>query len=285
MTRSAHLALASALLALGSATTQAAYIGSLEFVQPTGFVGPTDSIEVRMRWTLAEDSDALLMNPSGANDPPFGIPPGNLPTTAQTEDGFGNRTFHQNVTWTSITNVFLNTFFVCDATFGTGCSSGPPYDFNFNTSGPEAINFRNDVELLPGESLEYVFGTFVPYDGASVPEGEYFLYGTGITLNVRGDAQVTDFVYDEFGDPVPVLDEDGDPVYDEFGDPVYEMQTVDIFDAQGDLTIAGTPCRASDGPSCVGTFSRTVVPLPATAWLFATGFGLIGAWRRVRAAR
>lgn len=44
------------------------------------------------------------------------------------------------------------------------------------------------------------------------------------------------------------------------------------------LTVGGTAIPMTLTGASIG-----VVPLPATAWLFATGFGLVGFWRRRRA--
>lgn len=276
--RATVLALASALAAPGALAAQ--FSGTLEFITPTGIVGPTDDIPVWVRFTLDPGSpDALDLNGDSSASPPFGVPPGYLPTKVFADLGEGGQ-FYQG-TFVNVLNVFLNTAFLCSGTFTSGCTSGPPYDFDFNTSPPDTINFLNNFTLQPGSSFDYLFGTFKPT--APVAEGTYYFYGTYVSLNVLGEFEASIPVLDEFGDPVPVLDEFGDPVFDEFGNPVYEFTTQLILDAQGSYDIAATPCAPvqDNNPSCAGAFSRTVVgvvPVPPALWLLGSAVGLLG-WR------
>jgi hypothetical protein len=273
----AVLALTSALAAPAALAAQ--FSGTLEFITPTGVVGPTDDIPVWIRFTLDPDSpDALNLTGDGGGSPPFGVPPEYLPTEVSADIGEGVQLYQG--TFVNVWNVFLNTAFLCSGTFTTSCTTGPPYDFEFNTSGPDTINFVSQLSLQPGEVKDYLFGTFKPT--APVAEGTYYFFGSYLSLNVFGDFESTSLVLDEFGDPVPVLDEFGDPVFDDEGNPVYEVETVFIPNADASYDIARTPCAfGPDDPSCAGAFSRTVVgvvPVPPALWLFGSAVGLLG-WR------
>jgi hypothetical protein len=270
-------ALASALAAPAALAAQ--FSGTLEFITPTGVVGPTDDIPVWIRFTLDPGSpDALNLTGDGSGSPPFGVPPEYLPTEVSADIGEGLQPYQG--TFVNVWNVFLNTAFLCSGTFTASCTTGPPYDFDFNTSGPDAINFVSQLTLQPGESTDYLFGTFRPT--APVAEGTYYFYGSYLSFNVSGDFESTNLVLDEFGDPVPVLDEFGDPVFDDEGNPVFEVETVFIPNADGRYDIAGTPCAFGPyDPSCAGAFSRTVVgvvPAPPAVWLLGSAVGLLG-WR------
>jgi hypothetical protein len=270
------------LLALGLAdSAQAAYIATLEYVTPAATVSITDTIEVRLRLTLDPSSDPLALTGIPFSDPPFGVPPGNYPTEFQASDG-GESAQTYTGTFTELTAVFLNTYFECSGTFTSNCTGGPPYTFHFNLSGPDSINFLTDLTLDPGESREYVFGSFTP-DGGAAPPGTYYFYNTGISLNFRGTAQTEEPVLDENGDPVPVLDEYGDPVYDDDGNPVYETTIRTFTDAEGEINLAATGCRGLANPDCTDAFMReAVVPLPAAGWLLLTAFGAVAAGVRRR---
>lgn len=271
------LALATALAAPAALAAQ--FSGTLAFIEPTGVVGPTDDIPVWVRFTLDPGSpDALDLNGDSSSSPPFGVPPEYLPTGVFTDLGEGGQ-FYPG-TFVNVWDVYLGTSFLCNGTFTTSCTDGPPYDFQFNTSGPDTINFVSQLTLQPGESTDYLFGTFKPT--APVAEGAYFFYGSYLTLNVVGDFELTRFVLDEFGNPVPVLDDNGDPVVDELGAPMFAFETVLVPGAFASYDIATTPCTSGPfDPSCAGAFRRQVegvVPVPPALWLFGSALGLLG-WR------
>lgn len=277
----AVLALASVLAAPAALAAQ--FSGTLEFITPTGIVGPTDDIPVWVRFTLDPDSpDALNLTGDSSTSPPFGVTPEYLPTEVSADLGQGTQSYQG--TFVNVLNVFLNTAFLCNGTFTTSCINGPPYDFEFNTSGPDSINFVSQLSLQPGESTDYLFGTFRPT--APVAEGTYFFYGSYLSLNVFGDFESTSLVLDEFGEPVPVLDEFGDPVFDDEGNPVYEVKTVSIPGAGASYDMARTPCSFGPyEPSCAGAFSRQVVgvvPVPPALWLFGSAVGALALGRRRR---
>lgn len=264
--------------------TNAAYVGTLSFVQPTATVGPTDAIPVWIRLTMDPGSDPLDLNndPNGA--PPFGVPLANYPTTISD----GSTTFPGTIS--DLTSVFLNTTFYCTGTFTAGCIGGPPYDFTFNTSGPDSINFIPDAGtptvLVPaGGTRDYLFGTFTPTGGGPVAPDTYYFYGASLQVELYGTGMATVQDLDQNGDPIPLLDQNGDPVLDQNGEPVYQTHTEIIPNASAELEFALTPCVGDSQPTCQGAFSRTVnaVPLPAAAWLFGPAVGLLG-WARRRPA-
>lgn len=278
-TKALQLTLLSAFTA-ASAGVQAAYVGSLQFITPTGMVGPTDSIDVWVRFTLDPSSDPLVLDGDPYGTPPFGVPETNYPTYF-----YSGTVASSNIvpdSWTSFSNIYLNTSFLCAGTFTSSCTNGPAYDFSFNTSGPDSLNFLNSYALNPGDSVDYLFGTFTPSAGAVAP-GTYYFYGTSLILNFQGTASFRQYQVDEFGNYIQATDENGDPLYDEFGDPIYLFDLVSADDTVGSIDIAVTPCWGNTDPSCSGAFVRTVsaVPVPAAAWLFGSGLiGLVGLARR-----
>lgn len=273
-------ALSASLVTLAMPVQAAQFSGSLQFIEPSAVVGPTDSIPVWIRFTLdAGSPDPLVINTDSGDDPPFGIPPDYYPLEFFLDEGAGD----VPAAAFSLQSVFLNTSFTCSGTFTSGCTDGPPYRFEFNTSPPDSINFLPQsgsvFQLLPGESVDYLFGTFIPSDGPVAP-GSYFFYGSSVSLNFFGESAELRVVLDDDGDPVQLLDDNGDPVFDDLGDPVFETQIEYVF-ARADYDIAGTPCGFSAGPDCVGAFSRTVVPVPGALWLLGSAVGVL-AWRRRR---
>lgn len=298
-------------------TGQAAYIGTLAFVEPSATVGPNDTIPVWVRFTLDPASDPLVINTDENGTPSFGIPVANYP---QYFSEFNQETPTPDlvsVTATSLIRVYLNTWFGCGGvTFTSSCSGGPPYNFSFNVSGPDTINFLpaqdTTFTLLPGQSRDYLFGSFTPSAGPVAP-GTYTFPSTGLTLNFNalgtGEVLVRDAngdpiplldefgnpvydqygdsvfqtrtigtgevpVLDEFGNPIPLLDEFGNPVLDEFGNPVYETEPAVPLDLFADIDIGTT----NGGQA----FVRNVVPLPGAIWMFGAAVGAAGSLLRRR---
>lgn len=249
----------------------AAYMGALSFIEPTGTVGQTDSIPVWVRFTLDPGSDALDLSDDPGASPPFGLPLANYPTGFSSDELQAAGTYYYQLdSIDSLSYVGLNTSYTCSGTFTDVCSPGA-YAFNFNTSGPESINYRpmyngSPFVLQPGGYFDYLFGTFEPSGGSAAP-GAYQFYKTDLFLQIQGLATWR----------IQATDEQGLPVYDENDDPVYlpDLQTARL---SGELYLATTPCEFNADPSCPGAFTRTVVPAPATVWLLGTGVGLV-AWR------
>jgi hypothetical protein len=278
----AFVAIASALAATPGLAAQ--FSGTLEFIEPTGVVGPADDIPVWVRFTLDPASPDPLTIDGTVFDPSFGVPSEYLPTEAQQGRAFFEGKFIGNPF------VFINTAFLCSGTFTTSCANGPPYDFEFNTSGPDSINQRDPFSLQPGESFDYLFGTFKP--SGPVNAGTYWFYGSYVTLNASGRFETTELVpvldddgnpvlvLDDEGNPVPQLDDNGDPVLDDQGNPVFQAQfgPLVLEDAFGSYDIAATPCGGPSvpgDPACDGAFSRTVVPVPPAAWLLGSALGAL----------
>jgi len=278
----AVLASSAAMLAMPVQAAQ--FSAALVFIEPTGVVGPTDSIPIWMRVTLDADSpDALVITTDSGATPPFGIPPEYYPTALFLGDGVGVGGSPFASSFVLDGSVFINTSFTCSGTFTSGCTDGPPYRFEFNTSPPDSINFLpidTTFSLQPGESRDYLFGTFFPSDGPVAP-GSYFFYGSSLSLNFYGSSEETTLVLDDDGNPIPLLDDNGEPVFDGEGNPVFETQ-VESLPAFGEYDFARTPCSSESDPDCVGAFSRTVVPVPGAVWLLGSAVGLLG-WRRRRA--
>jgi hypothetical protein len=280
--RATSVAMAASAAALVAAPAQAAqFSGRLEFIEPAGVVGPTDSIPVWIRLTLDADSpDPLVITTDSGDTPPFGIPPDYYPTEFFLDEGNGD----VPASSFALESVFINTSFTCSGTFTSSCIEGPPYLFDFNTDPPDSINFLptpgTTFSLQPGESLDYLFGTFVPSDGPVAP-GSYFFYGSSLSLNFFGQSEEIRPVLDDEGNPIQLVDDNGAPVFDDEGNPVFETQTEFVF-ARGEYDFASTPCSFGSGPDCVGAFSRTVVPVPGAVWLLGSAVGLL-AWRRRQA--
>lgn len=179
-----YRAAALAVVALGGALAASSALaalpaGTLEFMQRTGTVSNTDTIEVRMKLTMIEGIDF-------SSDPLTGFDAGDLPTVGMYWDNSTSQWVYAD--FVEITGAYLNTWFRCQGSFTLSCTSGPPYDFDFNlTDTPEhpSINFRDNFKLDAGESFEYTFGFFAP-TGGSAPAGTYKWNGTAVSLNFVG---------------------------------------------------------------------------------------------------
>ena len=156
--------------------------GSLNFVQPTSTVTPTEVIDVRMRFTIDLTSPALNFS----SNPLTGFAAADLPTQGQYFNPVTGLSETHDIA--SISGAFLNTFFGCEQTFTGGCQhSNTNYSYDFFSSsqpGKPSINFRDSFSLAPGASFEYVFAQFTPAAGGA-QAGVYRFYRTGVTLNFR----------------------------------------------------------------------------------------------------
>lgn len=253
----------------------AEYIGTLSFIEPTGTVGPMDTIPMRVRLTLDPASDPLMLSDDATATPPFGIPPSNYPDSGGTADFSGKN--YSFVAFTSLAGVGFTPLYTCDGTFvGDGCSADSPYPYNweFEYVADDAISSGGfeaaGVNLAPGESLDFTFGKFVPK--GPVPAGTYYDYEIELDLVFWGRANFR----------VQATDDDGALLYDDDGRAVW---LPDLFegDAWAHLQLGTTPCPWDADPSCVGAFSRTVVPVPGAVWLLASACGALG-WRLRRRA-
>ena len=171
----------SALALAGLTATLAAQAAlptvDVSFTQASGVVGPTDVIEVWVTLTVQPNSSPLVFD--GASGAPFGLAPADLPVQGQNNAGdlsnFASYDFLQT-----------NTFFGCSGTFTNTCDPGA-YAFNFHTSsepGKPTFNFLPALNLAPGASTSYLFGTLTPV--GTVAAGTYTFYRTGATLLFTG---------------------------------------------------------------------------------------------------
>ncbi len=212
---------------------QAAPIATLSFETPRGTVGATDSIDVFVTLTLDATSAAITTDASGTVTSGYGatdLPPG-----------------------FSVTSSNLNTSFMCSGTFTNACN-GPPYDFHFGKSfggiGTE-FGFASSLDIQPGNSQTFLFGTFAPTNGTPVAPGTYSFYDAAFFIQLYDNTQ---------------------------NDPGTGASPWHI-----DVNIAST-CSSQD-VSC--SFQRTVaaVPEPETYAMLLAGLGLVGFVVQRRALR
>jgi PEP-CTERM motif len=226
-------ALLSSALAF-AAPVHAAVIASLTFVQPTGTVFSNQSVDIQLRLTLDPASDALTTDGSGF--PTSGYNPADYTGPIDLND--------------PATRIFLNEGAYCGGSFNNGCNPGAAYDFNFNYAQPNFIS-PLDFDLQPGESYEWLFGSFSPV-GGNAAAGTYTFFNASALIEI----------YNPGPDPLSGSD-----------------------DQYGFITFAQT-CPGQE-EEC--TFSRDViaapggVPEPASWAMMLAGFGLVGAAARRRA--
>ena len=147
---------------------------SLTFTQPTGTVGPNDSIDVWLRFANNDPTEPFTVD----NTLPFGgLNPANLPVTGQYASD--PNTYGDFFEYTSF---YLTTGFGCSGSFTSSCLDGPPYNFSFAPVNPfDPLPFT----LAAGQHLDYLFGTFTPSAGP-VAAGDYYFYRSVVWLNVYG---------------------------------------------------------------------------------------------------
>ncbi len=211
------------LLGAGAGAAAAAPFGTLEFIEPTGVVLPTDNIPVWLRFTLDSERPPVI----GSSSDVSRLDPLYFPDFFRVLDGpFGGDVGSFSLSDPGVvfqpTSAGANVFFTCATSFTALCGEGPPYDFSFD-SGPSSITpFNHEFEFRPdAEPLDLLLGTFSP-TGGSAPFGQYFFYGAGLFLDVRGSATITRTALDEFGSPIQALQryEGGELVLDGLGSPI-----------------------------------------------------------------
>jgi hypothetical protein len=166
------------------ATLQAATAGaqvpvsslSMSFVDPSGVIGPNDSVDIVVRLSNADPSGGtFVVDPSLPN---IGLDPSFLPATGYyTDPDTGDSIPSTFATWDS---GFLGLAFGCSGTFTSSCTDGPPYNFNFSS-----YNFALPFSLAAGDHLDFLLGTFVPSAGPVVA-GTYEFYRAPIALWIFG---------------------------------------------------------------------------------------------------
>ena len=172
MTKMIHAATAGLFLLLWAVTLGAAPIGTLTFTVPNGTVSPTDSIPVMLTLSLSPLSDALVTDSTGQIT--SGLTTADI--QANLFNGLGvdesGATFANTVSRVNIS-------FGCSGSFTTSCGQGPPYDFTFAHA---MVNPAN-LNLAPGSTTNYLFGTFAP-TGGTAPPGTYHFFYSAIYIQV-----------------------------------------------------------------------------------------------------
>lgn len=147
---------AAALLSLGAASqASAAVIATLTFDEPSAVVANNVSIPVWVTLTLDAASDPLTSDASAnvTSPDPSTLFPGHP----------------------DITQINFNNSFECSGTFVTGCNlPTDDYNFHFNFNAPSFVAPSN-LDLEPGTSTHFLFGTFDPQNGAT-HAGTYTFY-------------------------------------------------------------------------------------------------------------
>ncbi len=166
-------------------SANAAVIGSLTYIDPTGTVSADESIDVWVRLSLDASSDPLTYDPFDSF--PNGVNFDDLPIDGVNE--FGDLVPFEAYDFIS---QFISRS--CNDTFTVGCSS-PGSQYGYSVPGTNEW-FQFSGTINPGESLDILLYTLDPVGGSAAP-GFYELFNAGLGLFVEGE--------DEFGN---ILSED-----------------------------------------------------------------------------
>ncbi len=214
--------------------TYAAVVSSLSFTNPTGTATATDTIEIWVTLSLDPSSEALTYDSSIS--PLAGLPTSLIPT-----EGYDYVT-SSYVPFASYTDAGPLTGRYCSGNFTDVCGAGE-YTFSGTSTWFDLTN--NPLTLNPGESRDFMLGTFVPTDGSAMP-GDYIFYNGYLGFSISG------------------LDAAGN--------------TLDAT-----INLGGT-CQTGTA-DCAFTRTVSAVPVPAAVWLFGSGLvGLAGIARRKKTA-
>lgn len=170
------LGLAAACLAAAAAHAQAATSAlTLQFLQPSGQVAPTDSIAVQMRLTNTDASQTFSFSSTTGI---AGMAASALPATAW----HWNPVRYVEVAFASYTGFGIGVGYSCNSTFSKpDCNQGP-YAFTFGSA-----DFGSEFQLGAGQSHDYSYGVLNPLGGVA-PAGTYTLYSAPLLLLVNGVA-------------------------------------------------------------------------------------------------
>lgn len=231
-TRLNCLLVAGALL-LGS-SAHAAIEGSLHFTTPTGTARPTDIIEVWGTLSLSASSGPLTYDRSNTTAP-FGLQ--SLPEFGHIQYSYSPT---DTVKFASYTSSFVVIGRTCVGNFTAGCDEG---QYTGEQGSTNWFHLEEPFTMNPGESRNFLLGTFTPTDGTAaldtyMTNGEFWI-GIGVRgLNISGD----------------------------------ELEA---------YAVKFSTCP-SQGPDCVFSRTVSEVPVPASAWLLGTGLMGLGAMRKRR---
>ncbi len=152
---------------------------TLSFQTPSAIVGPTDAIPVFLTLTLDFGSDTGLTTDSSGN----------------VTSGFSSEDLPEGF---AVSRSNLNVSFLCSGTFTDICTNGPPYKFSFNTVSSDKFYYASNLDLQPGNSQTFLFGTFTPSNGP-VAAGEYYYSGTEFFIQVYDENQANPDQGPDFG--------------------------------------------------------------------------------------
>lgn len=162
----AALALAAVALAAPSQALAALAFGTMTIDQPTGTVGPEDTVDVFLTLTLNPMSDPIRRDPV---------------TKAFTSGGLNPAVDFVGFDLSKGVTTNLSLTFSCALPNPLFCPSEPasPYTQSVNTAFSAGL-----LSFDPGQSVSFRFGTYTPK--APVAPGTYVQQGYGLSIIARG---------------------------------------------------------------------------------------------------